>query len=137
MVSNVSSTGVPGISSWRIQPYEDSVAALVQAYTHGTTCGSRSLRAAKARAMMATSFSTRVFWVHSLGITVREAQYEFLGALRNGDTAGLSRFIFGRVVRGDGRRQGDAIDIVIVFERAFRVVLDGDDLCIFLVRTWA
>ena len=75
------------------------------------------------------------FLVHSLCIRVGEAHDEFLSAVRNGDTAGLSRSIFGDLVRCDGRRQGDAIDEVVVLERAFGVVLDGDDLGVFLVCT--
>ena len=75
------------------------------------------------------------FLVHSLSFGVGEAQYELLSAVGNGGTAGLSRFIFGRVVQGDGPRQRDAIDKVVALERALGVVLDGDDLGVLLVRT--
>ena len=74
------------------------------------------------------------FSLHSLGIRVSEAQDEFLGAVGNGDTTGLSRFTIGRLVRGNGRGQGDAIHEVVILERNFRVVLDGVDLSVLEVR---
>lgn len=61
--------------------------------------------------------------VHALSIRVGEAEYKLLGAIRNRDTARLLRLVFSGLVRCDGNRERNAIDEVIVFERALWIVL--------------
>lgn len=68
---------------------------------------------------------------HALSIRVGEAEYKLLGIIRNGDTARLSRPIIGLY---DRFIEANTVDKVVVFERAFWVVLNGGNLSFFLVE---
>lgn len=68
---------------------------------------------------------------HTLGVRVDEAYYKLLAVIGNGHTTRLLSSIFSQC---GGRREGNAIDKVVVFKRAFRVVLNGGNLCLLLVE---
>lgn len=68
---------------------------------------------------------------HTLGVRVGKAEYKLLDVIGNGDTTRLLSSIFSQC---DGRREGNAIDKVVVFKRAFRVVLNGSNVYLLLVE---
>ena len=91
MLSSAASTGVPRISSCRIQPCEDLAAALPHPYTDGTTLGLRFLHA--------------VLYIHARGIGIGESHDEFRNAVGDGSASWLLPGRLRSVVfRGGGGR---------------------------------